>query len=180
MYLSLPLRNSQRGIVEVAGDIKIQDYSSGSAVEKIRIANNGRIGMGTSSPAQDLVVNSTTNNGGITLQRSGVDAVKISRGGTPSIQILNTSGQVRTQLSSTGRSYFREPQGLAIGSDQVDASAILDIVTTTKGVLLPRLTTTEVNAISSPATGLTVYNTTLNQLCFYNGTEWRKVSDSTM
>ena len=70
--------------------------------------------------------------------------------------------------------------GLGVGTTSIDASAKLQVDSTTKGVLLPRLTTTQVNAISSPATGLTVYNTTLNQLCFYNGTEWRKVSDSTM
>ena len=59
-------------------------------------------------------------------------------------------------------------------------SAILDIDSATQGVLLPRMTTTQVNAIATPATGLVVYNTTLNQLCFYNGTEWRKTTDSTM
>tara|TARA_Y100001973_G_C5198602_1_gene336008 strand:- start:105 stop:1451 length:1347 start_codon:yes stop_codon:yes gene_type:complete len=62
----------------------------------------------------------------------------------------------------------------------LDASAIVQIDSTTKGFLLPRMTTTQINAISSPATGLMAYNETLNQICFYNGTAWRKVTDTAM
>jgi hypothetical protein len=62
----------------------------------------------------------------------------------------------------------------------VDASSVLDIQSTTKGVLLPRLTTTEINNIVSPATGLTVYNTTVNTLCFYNGSSWQKCNHSNL
>ncbi|MBK8343394.1 MAG: hypothetical protein IPL12_08850 [Bacteroidetes bacterium] len=43
-----------------------------------------------------------------------------------------------------------------------DASAMLDITSTTKGILVPRMTTVQRNAIASPATGLLVYDTTLN------------------
>jgi hypothetical protein len=42
------------------------------------------------------------------------------------------------------------------------------------------LTTTEINALPSPQSGDTVYNTTLNQICFYDGTTWKKLSSSTM
>jgi len=48
----------------------------------------------------------------------------------------------------------------------------LDVTSTTKGFLPPRLTTTQRNAISSPATGLTIYNTTLNCMEYFNGTGW--------
>ena len=41
-------------------------------------------------------------------------------------------------------------------------------------------TTTEINALASPQPGDTVYNTTLNQICFYNGTSWQKVTSATM
>jgi hypothetical protein len=53
-----------------------------------------------------------------------------------------------------------------------DASAMLDVKSTTKGMLIPRMTTTERNVISSPATGLMIYNTTTNQFNFHNGTVW--------
>jgi hypothetical protein len=49
-------------------------------------------------------------------------------------------------------------------------SAQLSINSTTRGFLPPRMTTTEKNAIASPAVGLVVYDTDLKQLCTYNGT----------
>jgi hypothetical protein len=56
------------------------------------------------------------------------------------------------------------------------ASSILTINSTTKGFLPPRLTTTQKNAISSPATGLVVYDTTLNKLSVYTGAAWETVT----
>ena len=59
------------------------------------------------------------------------------------------------------------------------ASARLQINSTTQGFLPPRMTTTQINAISSPALGLVVYNTTLNVLCVYTGT-WQKMTTTSM
>ena len=59
-----------------------------------------------------------------------------------------------------------------IGTTTNVASAIVNVESTTQGVLFPRLTTTQKNAIASPATGLMVYDTTLNLLALYNGTTW--------
>jgi len=56
------------------------------------------------------------------------------------------------------------------------ASAILDAASTTKGFLPPRMTTTQRDAITSPATGLVIYNTTTSQLNYYNGTAWTALS----
>ena len=53
-----------------------------------------------------------------------------------------------------------------------DASALLDLTSTAKGLLPPRMTTAQMNAIGSPATGLMVYDTTTNQWMGYNGTSW--------
>jgi hypothetical protein len=53
-----------------------------------------------------------------------------------------------------------------------DASAALQIDGTTRGFLPPRMTTTQKNAIGTPAAGLQVYDTTLNQMSYYNGTTW--------
>src|SRR5690349_4204876 len=54
------------------------------------------------------------------------------------------------------------------------ASACLDLTSTTQGALLPRMTTTQQNAISTPATGLMVYNTSNNLQSVYNGTVWQQ------
>lgn len=52
------------------------------------------------------------------------------------------------------------------------ASALLQLSSTTKGFLPPRMTTTQKNAIASPAAGLVVYDTTDNKHYGYNGTTW--------
>src|SRR5450432_984475 len=51
-----------------------------------------------------------------------------------------------------------------------DTSAMLDVSSTTKGFLLPRMTTTQQNAIVLPATGLAIFNTTLNGFQVNTGT----------
>jgi hypothetical protein len=67
-----------------------------------------------------------------------------------------------------------------IGATTSAASAALTVTSTTRGFLPPRLTTTQITAISAPAAGLTVYNTTLNLLCFFNGTAWQRVTATAM
>ena len=62
--------------------------------------------------------------------------------------------------------------GAYINTTSVNASAILQADSTTKGFLPPRMTTTQKNAIATPATGLMVYDTTLNLISVYNGTIW--------
>ena len=61
---------------------------------------------------------------------------------------------------------------MAIGTTSPNSTAQLDVSSTTKGVLMPRLTQTQINAISSPPAGLQVYNTTENCIYFYNGSAW--------
>ena len=61
---------------------------------------------------------------------------------------------------------------VGIGTTSPNASAILDLTSTTKGFLPPRMTTSERDAITNPETGLTIYNTTVNFIQFYNGTQW--------
>lgn len=53
-----------------------------------------------------------------------------------------------------------------------DSKSIADFTSTTKGVLPPRLTTTQRDNISSPTEGLWLYNDTTNLLNFYNGSGW--------
>jgi hypothetical protein len=55
------------------------------------------------------------------------------------------------------------------------ASSQLTVTSTTKGFLPPRMTTTQKNAITTPAAGLVIYDTTLNKLCVYT-TAWETVT----
>jgi hypothetical protein len=69
---------------------------------------------------------------------------------------------------------------LGIGSSTAPvASALVEMTSTTQGLLLPRMTTAQINAISSPATGLVVFNTDINHVCVFIGT-WRRLTDSAM
>lgn len=62
---------------------------------------------------------------------------------------------------------------VSIGGN-VDASAQLTMISTSKGLLTPRMTTTQRDAISSPSTGLLIYNTTTNQFEFFE-TTWKSI-----
>lgn len=53
-----------------------------------------------------------------------------------------------------------------------EASAVFEASATTKGALMPRMTTTQRDAISSPATSLVIFNTTTGRFEHYNGTYW--------
>lgn len=55
------------------------------------------------------------------------------------------------------------------------SSAMLDVSSTTKGFLMPRLTTTQRDAIPSPANGLMIYNTSIGELQVYEGS-WKILS----
>jgi uncharacterized protein (TIGR02145 family) len=54
----------------------------------------------------------------------------------------------------------------------MNASSLLELEATNKGLLIPRLTTTQRDAISNPAVGLLLFNTTTNCFNFYKGSNW--------
>ena len=61
---------------------------------------------------------------------------------------------------------------IVCGATEPNASAIVSAFSTTQGVLFPNMTTVQKLAIATPASGLQVYDTTLNQMSYYNGTTW--------
>lgn len=67
---------------------------------------------------------------------------------------------------------------VGIGTANPDASSMLDITSTTKGLLTPRMTTAEKNAITTPADGLIVYDLTLKSFYYYNttSTTWVRIN----
>jgi len=65
---------------------------------------------------------------------------------------------------------------LLVGTTTDIASSKVTISSTTQGFLLPRMTTTQKNAIGTPAQGLMVFDTTLVKLCVYNGTTWETIT----
>lgn len=64
---------------------------------------------------------------------------------------------------------------VGIGTTNPHESSILDISSSTQGLLVPRLTTIQRNAIMFPANGLMIYNTTIECFEFYNGATWQSL-----
>jgi uncharacterized protein (TIGR02145 family) len=71
-------------------------------------------------------------------------------------------------------------QSVGIGTSTPEASAQLDVSSTTKGFLPPRMTAEERIAISSPAEGLLIYQTNAPVgFYFYKGAVWTRLSETT-
>ena len=64
---------------------------------------------------------------------------------------------------------------VGIGTSTPDVSSILDLTSTTQGVLTPRMTSTQRAAIISPAQGLLVYDTDINSFYYYDNSSWNKL-----
>lgn len=81
------------------------------------------------------------------------------------VTLQNLAGTLR--LSMGVGSCISDESGYA----QSD-NAILDLQSTTRAFKLPRMTTTQKNAIHSPQQGFMVYDTTENGISVYNGATW--------
>jgi hypothetical protein len=90
--------------------------------------------------------------------------------------IAAAAGKVRYNLYMAGTADNYLAGSLGVGTASPNASAILDVQSTTKGVRMPNMTSTQKNAISSPAAGLMVFDTTLSKLCVYSGAAWQTIT----
>ena len=157
------------GIGETAPSARVQIKGSGSTSATTSLLVQNSSGSTLLSLRDDKVAdfNSATILGVGTLFTQVVTTGYINSSG-------NAYSVMRTN-NSTGNATF--DQFVAIGTTSApNASAALDVVSTTKGFLPPRMTTTQKNAIASPATGLQVFDSTMNATCEYTGTAWRVVS----
>jgi len=92
--------------------------------------------------------------------------------GTTDVQalVMKTNSSERMRINRNGN--------VGVGTASPVSSAILEVSSTTKGMRMPVMTTAQRNAISSPVTGLQVYNTDCNHVDYYNGTCWVSMSKS--
>jgi hypothetical protein len=121
--------------------------------------------------------------GGYSIGRNGT-AVELISGGSIAFYIGANQGYSLT--AANGHVWYSAISGSAAlarldtggslsigkGSTAAVASSIVELSSTTKGFLPPRMTNAQMVAISSPATGLVVYDTTNNKLNVYDGTNW--------
>ena len=102
--------------------------------------------------------------------------VPIGGGGTPNFIAKFTP----TGIVINNSLLFDNGVTIGLGTITPNASALLDITSTTQGFLTPRMTQTERNAISTPATGLFIYNTTSSHFNFWDGAAWLVIESSTL
>jgi hypothetical protein len=179
------------------GNIKFYDLSfrNGSATVA-KIFSTGNVGINTTTDAGfKLDINGTARVKGagatsatsaLTIQNSaGTEHFRVQDDG-----VLFVRSSTATRTGSAGSDYYldlgnivvRNGNGTAastmsIGKSTVSvASSIFELVSTTKGFLPPRMTTTEKNAIATPAAGLVVYDSTLNKLCVRTASAWETIT----
>lgn len=73
---------------------------------------------------------------------------------------------------------FSYSQNVGIGTSTPDPSALLDLQSTNKGMLLPRMNSTQRNLIPTPATGLLIFDTDKGAIYMYDGQRWLPLAPS--
>lgn len=147
-------------------------------VKAMRLTTNGNLLIGTE----------TENTARLKVSGSGGMLAELTDAGTTSgyIRVRNSgpdytdwgvegSGIVSLKSNGTAFLYGSSAGSVNVGSNTVEASAKLSVTSTTQGFLPPRMTTTQKNAISSPAAGLMVYDNTLGKYNYYNGSGWQEL-----
>lgn len=77
----------------------------------------------------------------------------------------------------TAQNIFPSSGSAGIGTTLPNSAALLEMISTSKGLLIPRMTKNQRDAISTPATGLLIYQTNNNPgFYFYDGSAWTAVS----
>jgi|DEB0MinimDraft_10_1074344.scaffolds.fasta_scaffold04492_2 hypothetical protein len=138
----------------------VETIESGAETERMRIDSDG-----------NLHVNGTIEFGdGHTIGNGANDNLHITSSSGENI-IIQARGGVNAFWGQTSEHMRIDSDGL-VGIGTTYPSAPLEVVSTTGGVVFPRLTTTQRDAIGSPTDGETIFNTTTNQLESYNGTSW--------
>jgi hypothetical protein len=136
-------------------------------------------------PSAMLDVNSTTR--GLLIPRISTSARDLIPSPATGLLIYNTTTnrfdyyngsfwyQLETTFISSTAGTISPGGGVSINASPdipPDNSAMLDINNPSRGILIPRISTASRDLISSPATGLIIYNSDVNQVNFYNGTRW--------
>ena len=182
--------------------------AGGSGAERMRITGTGNVGIGTTTPARKLeVVDDVATSNGIiagflnpSLPTSGDNYIIIGKntnngqGAVMGYSKEATNGRAWIGMSGdwvSGGVGLTVAQGgkVGIGTASPNASAILDVTSTNKGFLPPRVAltgTTDGSTIASPATGLFVYNsatagTSPNNVIpgfyYWDGDSWERIKN---
>lgn len=164
--------------------------SSSNAVLTLRnIVENVGIGTNAADISAKLEISSTDK--GLLIPRMSTTQRNAIGSPSESLMIYNTTDDqfefydslgAWSQLGGGGASIYTADGTIGTGrvatiTDSLEfAGGKINLSTTTDGMLIPRLTTAQMNAISSPDTNLLIFNTDLTALYRYNGSAWVAMS----
>jgi len=152
-------------------------YDPTVSADRLVINSTGYVGIGTITPGQKLHLYHTDGDGQIINQMEGGATTRWSTtGATPYIGSSNNYG-FSIVTNNAYRITADTLGNVGINTTTPDNSAQLEVNSTTKGFLPPRMTSAQRTAISSPATGLLVFDETTDGFWFYNGTIWEDLSE---
>lgn len=141
----------------------VADYAAGVLKDHKLLSDKARITLGDGNYYLDF---KNVDANSVIYSRDSGDYEQYDRNANTLDELIGSTIIMRTEAGGVG----------IFGG--TDASAALTITSTTKGVLLPRMTSTQRDAISSPADGLFIYNTTTGKLNFVQGGSWHEVTST--
>lgn len=180
-------------------ELWINALTPGTAYRNITIgdAGNVNVGIGRQSPDTKLHVQSSTagtmniakfNHSGAFSATQQEMRIEMQNGGTTSVRMamfVEESGStlglrfytfLSTVVNSVAALSMTSANAIGVNIQEPLSCAAIDINHTTRGLLLPRLTQTQRDAITSPVAGLMVYQTNNTPGVYqYNGTSWEKL-----
>lgn len=152
-----------------AGTVSISGGSI-SGITDLAIADGGT-GASTATGAINALLPSQGTHNGKFLTTDGTNTSWADSGGDPSYGSGGSSPNDAVFVDNSGH--------VGIGTTTPEATSLVELNSTTKGFLKPRMTTAQRNAISSPAEGLEIYNTDNQTIDYFNGTSWVALNGTT-
>jgi len=141
-----------------------------NSTEAMRIDSDGKVGIGTTSPARPLsIFSSTTDSVALRLTNQS-DTSYYADYANGFIKAYGSSTSFKIILNDDEKIRIKDNGNVGIGTG--NPSAPLEVSSTTGGVIMPRMNTTQRTAISSPTPGEMVYDTDLNKFYGYTSSGW--------
>ncbi len=141
--------------------------------ERISVLPNGNVGIENITPTHRLTVSDPSANNTLRLTGTGATYGEGSKLNFGDGDYVFISEDIDDNLLIKGAQRTAIMGGnVGIATTTPDPSAALDVSSTTKGLLPPRMNTAQRNAIVTPVAGLVIFNTSENVLNVYNGSTW--------
>jgi hypothetical protein len=187
--------NVERMVLDSIGGLKMASVANnGTLANALQLANTDNrsfFNISTSQTVTNLTIKANSNSvDSMIIADTGLIQPRANQSLYLKTNATNTLNVVANRCSAciTSGSIFAANTGtsapifnvfgtgqVSIGAANPDATAALDITSTTRGLLIPRLSSSQRNAISTPASQLIVANTTDKTVDMYNGTSWNAI-----